>query len=142
MPELPVETAYAPWMIALAAVAALLLIILFWVWRKGRPLAGAHVFRASRLSRGNRLFPSQVAISPSSITLYKAQWIGKLEESVHLAHVASIRIDTHVVFSDVFIETSGGHNPLACHGHTKGDAVKMKQMIEEFQTQYYKGKTS
>jgi hypothetical protein len=27
---------------------------------------------------------------------------------------------------------------VLCHGHTKGDAVKMKQLIERYQTEYYK----
>ena len=44
-----------------------------------------------------------------------------------------------MIFSDVLIETTGGHNPIVCHGHYKGDAVKMKQMIERFQSDYYKG---
>ena len=25
-----------------------------------------------------------------------------------------------LIFSDVFIETTGGHNPIVCHGHTQG----------------------
>ena len=95
---------------------------------------GEQVFRASRWTRGNRLFPAQVVITPSSVTLVQPQWIGKLEESIHLAHVASIKIDTHVMFSDVLIETSGGQDPVVCHGHTKGDAVQMKQLIEKFQS--------
>ena len=33
-------------------------------WYKGRPIPGEHVFRASRLSRGNLLFPTQVAVTP------------------------------------------------------------------------------
>ena len=61
------------------------------------------------------------------------QWIGKVEESVHMSHVSSIKIDTNLIFSDVFIETTGGHNPIVCHGHTKGDAVRMKAVIEKFQ---------
>ena len=54
-----------------------------------------------------------------------------------MAHVASIKIDTHMVFSDIFIETTGGQDPIVCHGHTKGDAVKMKELIEKFQGEYY-----
>ena len=118
---------------------AVLALLVFWIWRKGRRLPGEHVFRASRLGRGNHLFPAQVIITESSITLYKPQWIGKLEESIHMAHVASIKIDTHVVFSDIYIETSGGQDPVVCHGHTKGDAVRMKALIEEFQSSYYRG---
>jgi hypothetical protein len=121
--------------VALVAAVAL---VLFWIWHKGRPLPGDHVFRASRMSRDNHLFPAQVVISPSSITCYRPQWIGKSEESIHMAHVASIKIDTHMVFSDVTIETSGGQDPILCHGHTKSDAVAMKSLIEDCQTAYYR----
>ena len=38
-----------------------------------------------------------------------------------MSHVASIKIDTNLMFSDVFIETTGGHNPVVCHGHSKSD---------------------
>ncbi len=124
------------WILAGVVVLALLLVVI--VLRKGRRLPGEHVFRASRLSRGNRIFPAQVVITPTSITHLHPQWIGKLEESIHMAHVASIKIDTNIIFSDVFIETTGGHNPIVCHGHTKGDAVEMKKTIEKFQSEYYK----
>ena len=115
-------------------------LVLWFVLRKSRRLPGEHVYRACRLSRGNRVFPAQVVISPTSITLYHPQWIGRLEESIHMAHVASIKIDTDLIFSDVFIETTGGQNPIVCHGHTKGDAVKMKKTMEAFQSEYYKKK--
>ena len=122
--------------------AAVVLLILGWIiWRKGARLPGEHVFRASRLSKGNHLFPGQVAITNTSITLYKPRWIGRLEESIHMAHVASIKIITHVLFSDVSIESSGGQDPIDLHGHTKSDAIKMKELIEGFQTEYYGRKT-
>lgn len=121
----------------LVALAVVVLVTLYVVW-KGRPLPGTHVFRASRLSQGNRLFPTQVVISPSSVTHFTPQWIGKLEESIHISHVASIKIDTNIMFSDVVIETTGGHNPVKCHGHSKSDAVAMKRLIEEYQSAFYK----
>ena len=122
-------------LIGLAVFAALIFI---WVLRKGRRLPGDHVFRASRLSRGNRIFPTQVVITPSSVTHYTPQFVGKLEESIHMSHVASIKIDTNIMFSDVKIETTGGHNPVLCHGHSKADAIRIKKLIEEFQTAYYR----
>jgi hypothetical protein len=121
----------------LVALVAIVFIVAWWVRFKTRPMPGEHVFRASRISRGNRIFPAQVAISASSITMLHPQWIGKLEESIHIAHVSSIKIDTNIVFSDVLIETTGGHHPIVCHGHTKSDAVAMKKLIERFQTDYY-----
>lgn len=116
-------------MCALAATAVL---------RKGRLLPGEHVFRASRWSRGNHLLPAQVAITYESITLFQPQWIGRLEESIHMSHISSVKIDTNLVFSDVFIETTGGRSPIVCHGHTKGDAVQMKRVIEKFQSEHYR----
>ena len=108
------------------------------VLRKGRPFADGDVFRASRLSSGNHLLPTQVKVSPTSVVHYTPQWVGKLEQSIHMAHVASVRIDTHLVFSDVLVETTGGASPIHCRGHYKSDAVRMKQLIEEYQTAYYK----
>jgi hypothetical protein len=96
------------------------------------------VFRASRLSKGNRLLPTQVLVSPTSVIHYTPQWIGKYEHSIHMAHVASVGIDTHILFSDVLIETTGGTSAIHCKGHHKSDAVRMKQLIEEYQAAYYK----
>jgi len=122
----------------LVGLAVVFALIVVWVLRKGRLLPGDHVFRASRLSRGNRIFPTQVVITPTSVTHYTPQLVGKLEESIHMSHVASIKIDTNLMFSDVLIETTGGHNPVRCHGHSKGDAIEIKKQIEQFQTAYYR----
>jgi hypothetical protein len=131
------ETEWLWW--ALAAVGVVVLITAFWVWRKGRPFASGDVFRASRWSRGNRLFPTQVLITPTSVVQYKPHWIGREEETIHLAHVASVKIHTSLLFSDVIIETSGGSDPIMCHGHHKADADRMKGLIEQHQTEYYRG---
>jgi hypothetical protein len=124
--------------IAVAALGVLVLGGLAIVWRKGRPFAEGDVFRASRLSPGNRLLPTQVLVSPTSVVHFTPQWVGRLEQSIHVAHVASVRIDTNLVFSDVLIETTGGASPIHCRGHYKSDAVRMKQLIEQYQTAYFK----
>jgi hypothetical protein len=121
-----------------SALAVLAVIAGVVVYRKGRPVAGEHVFRASRLSEGNRVLPTQVAITPTSVVHYQPQWLGRLEHSIHIAHVASVRIDTNLLFSDVYIETSGGASPIRCRGHRKGDAEAMKRLIEQFQSAYYR----
>jgi hypothetical protein len=95
------------------------------------------VFRASRLSSGNRLLPTQVLISPTSVVHYTPRWFGHSEQSIHMAHVASVRIETGMLFSDVLIETTGGEAPIRCRGHLKGDAIRMKQAIERHQSAYY-----
>jgi hypothetical protein len=124
------------WMVLSAALAvvALFAIVVYW---KGRLMEGEHVFRASRLSEGNRLLPTQVAITDKSVVHYQPQWVGRLEHSIHIAHVASVRIDTNLLFSDVYIETTGGASPIHCRGHRKADAEEMKRLIERFQSAYY-----
>jgi hypothetical protein len=129
------DLAWVYWIVG--GLAAVALIGLWWLARKGARLPGEHVFKASRFSRGNRLLPAQVSVSRDSITLYQPQWIGRIENSIHIAHVSSIKIDTNLLFSDVLIETTGGHHPIVCHGHTKSDAVMIKQLIEKLQSERY-----
>jgi len=126
---------------SLAVVIAIVVIGVLWVWWKGRPFAAGDVFHASRLSSGNRIFPTQVLITPTSVVRFTPHWIGRHEETIHMAHVSSIRINTGLFLSDVLIETSGGSNPIRCHGHHKRDATAIKTLIERYQTDYYqKGK--
>jgi len=129
------------WWGALIATIVLAAVVLFF-WVKGRRMAGDHVFRASRLSRGNFLFPTQVAVSPSSVLHFTPQLFGGREQSIHMAHVSSVLIDRNLFFSNVMIETSGGHSAVRCHGHRKRDAVEMKRLIEQFQSAYYRERQS
>jgi hypothetical protein len=123
------------WLIGGGAVVVAALSL--WVWARGRRIEGEHVFRASRWSRGNHLFPTQVAITRDSVVHYTPQWMGRREQSIHMAHVASVEIDTNLFFSNLVIETSGGSEPVRCHGHRKRDAVEMKRLINQFQSEYY-----
>jgi hypothetical protein len=126
------------WVLGGAIVVMALLAVA--VAARGRRLAGEHVFKASRWSRGNHLFPTQVAITPASVTHYTPEWFGRREQSIHMAHVASVEIDTNLFFSNVIVETSGGSEPVRCHGHRKRDAVEMKRLINQFQSAYYSEK--
>ena len=129
------ESAWLSWAVGGAVLLAAMYGYI--VWRKGRPFAPGDVFRASRLSTDNRLFPTQVLITSSNVVQFTPRWIGRQEESIHMAHISSVKIDTGVLFSDVLIETSGGTDPIRCHGHKKADAVKMKTLIEGYQNKYY-----
>jgi hypothetical protein len=125
------------WWIALITLAILAIGALFF-WMKGRRQPGDHVFRASRLSRGNFLFPTQVIVSRSSVLHYTPELVGGREQSIHIHHISSVLVDRNLFFSDVVIETSGGARPVRCHGHRKRDAVTMKRLIEEYQSEYYR----
>jgi hypothetical protein len=129
----------ALWLAAIS-VAIVLAAVLAFLWHKGRAIPGENVFRASRLSRGNLIFPTQVAVTPTSVVHYTPELFGAREQSMHIAHVASVLIDRNLFFSDVMIESSGGTSPVRCHGHRKADAVEMKRLIEQYQSEYYRGR--
>jgi hypothetical protein len=128
--------AWMYWAAGLAVLVAALVVL--WTARKNRPFMSGDVFRASRLSRGNHLFPAQVGVTSASVVKYLPEWFGRQEETIHIVHVSSVRIDTSLFFSDVIIETTGGSNPIVCHGHHKRDAARMKQLIEQHQTTQYR----
>lgn len=125
------------WLAATIAAAAIVCAALFF-WIKGRKIPGPHVFRASRMSRGNLLFPTQVSVTPSAVVHFTPEIVGGREHSMHIAHVASVLIDRNLFFSDVLIESSGGTSPVRCHGHRKADAIELKRLIEHYQSEYYR----
>lgn len=129
------------WMWVAGAAALGVVALLTWiVVLKGRPFTSGDVFRASRWSSGNRLLPTQVAVTPDSIVQYTPKWIGHNEEVIHIAHVASVKIASGALLSDIEIETSGGSDPIQCHGHRKADAMRIKSLVEQYQGAYYRNR--
>ena len=126
------------WIPAAGVLAAIIVALALVFWWKGQPFTDGDIFRASRWSRGNRWFPTQVLITPTSVVHYTPELFGRKEQSIHIVHVASVSIDTNLLFSNVIIETSGGATPVTCHGHRKRDAIRMKHLIEQYQTQIYR----
>jgi hypothetical protein len=123
------------WLAAAIFLAVAGLLVLFF-WFKGRPIPGDHVFRASRLSRGNLWFPTQVRVTRTAVVHFTPEIVGGREHSMHISHVASVLIDRNLFFSDVLIESTGGTSPVRCHGHRKRDAIEMKRLIEQYQSDY------
>src|SRR5437763_2049231 len=93
------------------------------------------IFRASRWTRGNLLFPTYIEISDKAVSRRKRSWFRMDEISMSLSKVASVHIKTGLIWSEILIESSGGSDPLASHGHKKGDAIRIKQLIENAQVQ-------
>lgn len=95
----------------------------------------SEIFRASRWTKGNFLFPTYIEVSDKSITRRKRSWFSKDEMNISISKVASVHIKTGLIWSDILIESSGGTDPLASHGHRKRDAVKIKELIETAQAE-------
>src|SRR5436309_15381839 len=90
-------------------------------------------FRASRWTRGNLLFPTEIEVTDKAVTRRKRRWFGSDEITVSLSKIASVHINTGFLWAEILIESSGGTDPLTSHGHTKGDARRIKDLIQEYQ---------
>src|SRR5258705_5825908 len=93
------------------------------------------IFKASHWTRGNFLFPTYIEVSDRSVTRRKRSWFRMDEISMSMSKVASVHIKTGLIWSEILIESSGGSDPLASHGHAKGDAIRIKALIENAQAQ-------
>jgi len=90
-------------------------------------------FAASRLTTGNLWFPTRIVVSPLRVSRVKRRMFSRSEESISISQVASVKISTGILWSDILIESSGGTDPIASHGHRKADAVRIRDLIEGFQ---------
>lgn len=93
-----------------------------------------HRFQASRLTRGNVVFPTTLIVTDRHVTRIKPSLVGRVEESISLRQVSSVMVSQGAVFADVTIHSSGGTDPLRSHGHTNAEAKRLKDVIEELQT--------
>ncbi len=95
----------------------------------------AELFKASRWTKGNFLFPTVIEVSDKAVVRRKRSWFSRDEISMSIFKVASVHIQTGMIWSKILIESSGGTDPLASHGHRKGDALRIKELIENYQAQ-------
>ena len=93
----------------------------------------SEIFRASRWTRGNHLFPTVIEVTSRAVIRHKRSWFSKDEMSISILKVASVHIKTGFIWSSILIESSGGADPIASHGHTKGDAQRIRALVEEAQ---------
>ena len=91
------------------------------------------IFKASRWTSGNLLFPTYIEVSDKSVTRRKRSWFRMDEMSMSISKVASVHIKTGMIWSEILIESSGGSDPMSSHGHTKSDARRIKELIENAQ---------
>jgi hypothetical protein len=91
------------------------------------------VFTASRLTSGNFIFPVRIEVSQNRVTRIKPRFFGSNEESIPITKVASVNIQTGMIWSDIRIDSAGGSNPILSHGHRKDDARAIRDLIERHQ---------
>ena len=97
------------------------------------PVASEETFSASRWTRGNFWFPTRIVVSPLRVSRVKRRLFGSSEESISISQVASVKISTGILWSDIRIESTGGTDPITSHGHRKADALRIRDLVEGLQ---------
>jgi len=92
-------------------------------------------FTASRFTRGNFFFPTRIIVNRLRVSRVKSRLFGSSEESISISQVASVKISTGMIWSDIVIDSSGGSDPITSHGHRKGDALRIRDLIETYQVE-------
>ena len=93
----------------------------------------SETFKASRLTRGNFIFPTIIEVTANSVVRHKRSWFSRDEMSISITKVASVHIKTGFIWADILIESAGGSDPLASHGHRKADARRIRELVESAQ---------
>ncbi len=97
------------------------------------PSSAGETFTASRWTRGNLFFPTRIVVTPLHVSRVKPRLFGNTEESIAISQVASVQISTGIIWSEVRIESTGGTDPITSHGHRKRDALRIRELIENYQ---------
>ena len=92
-------------------------------------------FTASRWTKGNFFFPTHIVVNRLRVSRVKSRLFGSSEESISIGQVASVKISTGMVWSDLVIDSTGGSNPITSHGHSKEDALRIRDLIETYQAE-------
>ena len=88
-------------------------------------------FIASRLTSGNRFFPSKISIDEHSVTFKVPGIFSGKEKTIPYNRISSVDIDCPFVgYSTIIIETTG-EGQIRAHGFTNGEVKRMKELILE-----------
>jgi Short C-terminal domain len=105
------------------------------------PNAGADVtsrvadktYWSSRWSSGNLFFRDSVTLSGDGISFRKGRMFGSQEERINYRAIASMRVTNGIFLANIFIETSGGSQPIFINGLWKSDARQIQEAVRVFQ---------
>jgi uncharacterized membrane protein YdbT with pleckstrin-like domain len=88
-------------------------------------------FTASRLTSGNRVFPSKIIIDNIGVTLHDPGLFSGKEKTIPFTRISSVNIESPFVgFSTIVIETTG-EGQIRLNGFRKNEVIEMKSLILE-----------
>jgi hypothetical protein len=96
----------------------------------------AEMFVASRWTRGNFLFPDVLQLDDNGVVKVKRRLLGTNEESIAYAKIASVHLNSGIVFATLRIESTGGSDPMIMSGLTRGEAHEARRLIQDAQARW------
>jgi hypothetical protein len=87
-------------------------------------------FTASRLSEGNKIFPSEIHIEGNGVTVKIPGLFGGDSKFFDFHHIASVDVKAPMVGYSTVTFYAGG-TQISAHGFTSSEVKQMKQAIEE-----------
>ncbi len=84
---------------------------------------------ASRLSEGNKLFPAEILVEETGLTIKIPGFFSGDETSVAFNSISAVEIDTPLIgYSTIRFYHNG--NKIEAHGFTKSDVKEIKKAVE------------
>ncbi|MEC4048408.1 SHOCT domain-containing protein [Flavobacterium sp. SUN046] len=87
-------------------------------------------FTASRLSSGNKLFPAEIYLEPTGITIKIPGLFSGETKQFDFNHIASVEIDTPMMGFSTITFFAGG-TKMSASGFTKAEVKQIKEGIEK-----------
>lgn len=87
-------------------------------------------FTASRLSSGNKLFPAEIYLESTGITIRIPGLFSGETKQFDFNHIASVEIDTPIVGFSTITFFAGG-TKMSASGFTKAEVKQIKEGIEK-----------
>jgi hypothetical protein len=89
------------------------------------------VYEASRLSDGNKIFPSKITVDESGITLKIPGFFSGKEKTLTFFEISSVSVETPMIgFSKIDFKTTG-FDRIYATGFSKDDALEIKKLVQE-----------
>ena len=86
-------------------------------------------FKASRITSGNKMFPSVITIDAIGVTIKTPSLFSGSEKTIPFSRISSVHINCPMIgFSTITIETTG-EGSITANGFTKKEVLRMKEMI-------------
>lgn len=86
-------------------------------------------YTASRLSEGNKVFPSKLIFDDNGVTFKVPSFFSGKETTIPYSRISSVNVESPFVgFSTIIIETTG-EGSISVHGFTKDEVKLMKEFL-------------